>query len=302
MKKNVIFYVLAASLIFSTMEVVLKVAGTTLDPLQMNFLRFFIGNLFLLPFAIHGLKKRGVKLNKGDMGYLVLVGCLCVGIAMLFFQLGVLNAHASSVAVIFCCNPLFTLIFAHFIAGEKMTRRKVLALAICLVGLVFIVNPLSFSIENSMKGMILTILGAVFFGLSAAVGKRRIARIGGLAQTSISGLFGSGVVLIVLLVTGRPVFAGLENMSLPLFLYIAIVVTGMGYFFFYKAMEGGGAFTASIVFFLKPMFAPIVAIIVLQEVITANVLCGIVLIVIASAISLDLFGKLRGKIHGSETV
>ena len=302
MKKSVIIYVLATSLIFSTMEVALKLAGDSLDALQMNFLRFFIGNLFLLPFAVHGLKKRGVKLTAGDFGHMFLVGFLCVGVAMLFFQLGVMNTHASSVAVIFCCNPLFTLLFAHFVAGEKMTPRKGVALAICLVGLVFIVNPMSFTAGDNTKGMILTIIAAVFFGLSAAVGKRRIAKIGGLAQTSIGGLLGSGAVLIILLILNKPVFAGVEDVSLPVFLYICIVATGVGYFFFYKSLEVGGAFAAAIVFFMKPIFAPIVAILVLRETITSNVLCGIVLILIASAISLNLVGKIREKRNGSEKI
>ncbi len=302
MKKIVFLYVILASLIFSTMEVALKVAGNTLDPMQTNFLRFTIGNAFLLPFAIRSLKQRGVRLTAGDFGYLALVGGLCVCISMLFFQLGVLNAHASTVAVIFCCNPLFALIFAHFIAAEKMTRRKILALAVCLIGLAFIVNPLSLSPENTLKGMIFTFLGAMFFGLSAAVGKRRIAKIGSLVQTSISGLIGSGFLLIILLILGKPVVAGLGEVNIPLFLYISIVVTGCGYLCYNKALEGGGAFTASIVFFLKPMFAPIIAVIVLKEVITPNVLAGIVLIIIASAISLNIFGKLREKKHESEKV
>ena len=60
----------AAAFLFATMEVALKFAGSTFNSLQLTFLRFFIGGLFLLPFALRDLKSaprhplRGLFLSK----------------------------------------------------------------------------------------------------------------------------------------------------------------------------------------------------------------------------------------------
>ena len=58
---------LASGFIFSTMEIVSKTIATDINPFQLNFLRFFIGALILLPAAIKGIKKRNVQLGTTDL-------------------------------------------------------------------------------------------------------------------------------------------------------------------------------------------------------------------------------------------
>ena len=52
MGKKEILYITITAILFSTMEVALKIAGNELDAFQVTFIRFAIGGLFLLPFAI----------------------------------------------------------------------------------------------------------------------------------------------------------------------------------------------------------------------------------------------------------
>ena len=56
MGKKEVLYIILTALLFSTMEVALKVAGNDLDPFQLTFIRFFMGGLFLLPFALKEMK------------------------------------------------------------------------------------------------------------------------------------------------------------------------------------------------------------------------------------------------------
>ena len=71
--KKYIWVVLTA-FAFGTMEIALKIGGGDFTALQLTFLRFLIGGLFLLPFAVHDLKKRAYHLTKKDFGYLCLLG------------------------------------------------------------------------------------------------------------------------------------------------------------------------------------------------------------------------------------
>ena len=95
MGKKEILYILITAFLFSTMEVALKIAGNDLDPFQVNFIRFAVGGLFLLPFALRDMKKRQVKLNKIDIIYLFALGIICICISMLAFQLALLYANAN---------------------------------------------------------------------------------------------------------------------------------------------------------------------------------------------------------------
>lgn len=284
--KKVVCYIVLSAFIFSTMEVALKLGGGAFDPLQITLIRFVIGGLVLLPLALSDLKKRGERITRGDILYMAGLGLLCICVSMLFFQMGVMNANASTVAVVFSINPMFTMLFAHFLTEEKMNRRKVGALAVSLVGILIMMNPLHMAQGNTVKGMILTLLSALTFGLYSAVGKFRIKRLGGMTQTSVSFILGSIGLAAVVLLTGRPILDGITLSVLPNILYVGVIVTGFGYVFYFKAIELGGAAKGSMVFFLKPIIAPVVALLMLHEGITITTVAGVAVLLIGSYINM----------------
>ena len=79
-----------------------------------------------------------------------------------------------------------------------------------------------------------------------------------------------------------PLLTGYTASSIPIFLYISIGVTGMGYCFYFLAMEYTDANTTSLTFCFKPMIAPILASIVLKELIPFNMIIGIGFILLGS--------------------
>ena len=117
LKKGIIC-IFITTIAFSTIEIVAKTIHG-IDPLQMNFIRFFIGGIFLLPFAIKELHKRKLKLTLNDFLFFALTGTIGVTISMCFFQTAVVFTKASIVAVIFSTNPIFTAPLAFFILKEK---------------------------------------------------------------------------------------------------------------------------------------------------------------------------------------
>jgi len=286
MKKNSTVYILAAAFLFGTMEVAIKLAGSTFGAVQLTFLRFLLGGIFLLPFALRDLKKRQCRLTAGDWLYLLLLGFICICVSMVLFQIGIMRTNANLAAVIISTNPVFTMLFAQFIINEKFTKRKVAGLALNIVGLIFAANPLTLlNGKADAGGILITLAAAVAFGLYTALGKKRIAKIGGLAQNSLSFLLGSAMLLIVLTVTKQPVFTGIEGGNILLLLYLSVMVTGTGYYCYVKAIELSGPSTASVTFFIKPVFAPLLAFAVLGEPITVNLIIGIAFVLAGSYVS-----------------
>lgn len=82
-----------------------------------------------------------------------------------------------------------------------------------------------------------------------------------------------------------PVVQGISWSSLPMLAYIGIGVTGLGFAFYFIAMERSDVSTASLVFFIKPGLAPIMAAIILGERIPGLTIVGIVIILLGSVIS-----------------
>ena len=298
--KKVYICILITAFLFATMEVVLKLAGETMDPLQLTFLRFMIGGSALFPFALAEIKKKKLKLAIKDYLYLALLGILCVPVSMLLFQLGILYSKASTAAVLFSINPMFTIIFAHFLTSERITKARIIFLILGLIGVLFMMRPWELQQGNTILGLTFTISAALTFGLYTVMGKISVEKTGIIAQTSISFIFGSLVLLIVILITDRPVIDGVAE-NLMLVLYISLLVTGVGYYSYFTAIKNSDAATGSFAFFIKIVIAPVIAVIVLGDQILWNTYIGIIFILIASYLNIiDKKGMLRGKNLGED--
>ncbi|MDY3014725.1 MAG: DMT family transporter [Evtepia sp.] len=130
-------YLALAALIFSTMEVVLKLPAVSgsFHPMQITVERFLVGGLCLLPLSLRTLKKRGITLTGQDFKTFALTGFLCVPLAMVFYQLSITHGQANVVAVLFSINPIFVTVLAYLLLREKIYWCHVLALVLEAVGL-----------------------------------------------------------------------------------------------------------------------------------------------------------------------
>lgn len=296
--KNGYIDIFLSTILFSTMEIALKLVSNQFNPIQMTFLRFFIGGIILLPLAIKNTKS---SLKKEDIKFFALQGFICVVISMVFFQLAVEYGKASIVAILFSCNPVFVVLFAYFIVNEKIYKTTVISLIISIAGMLCIMNPMNMA--NNVYSIVFAILAAVTFALYGVIGKKKSKEFGGIAQSCFSFIMGSLEMLILMLLTkisfvsnffsshglkmfaNIPILKGITLQSLPSLIYIGIFVTGLGYTFYFLAMEKTTAATASLVFYIKPALAPVLALIILKEYIAVNTIVGIVLIIISSAVT-----------------
>jgi len=301
MKKGYL-YIILTTIIFSTMEIALKMVSDVFNPIQLTFTRFFIGGLFLIPFAVQALRQKHAAITSSDLKYFAFLGFLGIFISMILYQLAVQNTKASVVAVLFSCNPVFVTIFAFFLVKEAIHKNNIVALILEVIGSVIIINPLH--VKLSLLGVTLTIASTLIFALYGVFGKRRSAKYGGIVITCFSFLFGAAEMLVVIalshipsvaawlsseglaMFSNIPLFSGYTWAVLPIVTYICIINSGIGYACYFTAMEKTSAQTASLVFFFKPILAPILALIILHEVIPVNMLIGILFILIGSLASI----------------
>ena len=86
------------------------------------------------------MKRREVRLTGRDILVMTGVGLVGVTISMSLFQLSIMMCNASTVSVLICVNPFFTMVFAHFLTDEKLNVRKIVILAVALAGAVFLLS------------------------------------------------------------------------------------------------------------------------------------------------------------------
>lgn len=82
-----------------------------------------------------------------------------------------------------------------------------------------------------------------------SLSKKYAHKVSGIIQTGISFFFGSIVLLIVLLIMGENILNGIKLSNISILLYPGTIVTGIGYWSYYKAMDKSSTMAASFVFF-----------------------------------------------------
>ncbi|UQS85029.1 DMT family transporter [Apilactobacillus apisilvae] len=300
--KKTFLYVLISTFMFSSMEIALKSVGGAFSPIQLNLIRFFIGGLVLLPIVLK--ENKNITSNRWkSLGVFSLTGFLCVVVSMTLYQLAIVYDQAATVAVLFSCNPVFAILFAFIILREKISRLGMISLMISIIGLLIIVNPAN--LTNPL-GLILALGSALTFGLYSIVSRfgSMVSGYKGLSLTCYTFLMGSLELFVLIMLTHVPLIAKfmnsvswlksfantpvLQNVNFNYFwilLFICVFVTGGGFAFYFLAMDRAGVSIASLVFFIKPGLAPILAMLLINEKISLNTWIGIVVILVGSVIT-----------------
>ena len=253
MKKGLV-YILLTALIFTTLEPVSKLIAAQVDPFAITFLRFFVGGLILLPFSFMAIKKKNIRMNAKDIGILSALGVLCICISMPLLQYAVRQAESPAlIAIVFSANSVFTILLSTVFLKEKITLMKIFAILLCFAGVLICTD---FSSGNHLSSILLALAAALTFSLYTVLSKKFMTKITGIIQTGFSFLIGSAVLLVGLLFMNIPILASVNGDTIFHLLYLGIVVTGIGYWSYFRAMDKASAMAASLVFFIKPILTP----------------------------------------------
>ena len=295
-------YIAVAVIMFTSFEVVLKFIAGQINPVQLTLCRFAIGFIFLLPVALHNLKKQEKQLDRKTMAYFALLGLIGIALCMPVLQMAVSYTNSSVAAVMFSCNPVFVTFLAFFLLKEPIKPRHIAALALEILGTVVIISP--WNTKLNMMGVALALLSTLLFSLYGVMGKRKVAEFGGAVVTCFSFFFGSLIVLALILLShipvvaqmfqsiglnsfaNIPVLAGYTWENLPYVLFVSVGVAGIGFCAYFLAMEYQPASVVSLVYFFKPALSPLLAWWVHGEEIAPNMLVGVILIVFGSLCSI----------------
>lgn len=301
--KKIYLYIVVAIFIVSSTETLLKLAGQSFNNgIQLNFLRFLIGGLFLLIPVSRRLKNTNRTLNTKDYTMFSLLGFLFVVISMTLYQFAIEIGTASAVAILFSFNPIFNTIFSCLILKQTLTTRNTLAIVISTLGLFIIIYQY---IGNSYEAVISALMSAVVFGLYSTFSNEASKKynLDVLTITCYSFLFGSIELAAFMAVShvdtiasflkqsvylkklaNIPFVAGIDLNNFPFLLYLGIIITAGGFALYLICLKEVGPSLSSIIFFTKPAIAPIFASLILNEEISLYTMVGIMVIAIGSSL------------------
>lgn len=272
-----------AIFIWGGSPVATQLAIQSIDPLNVGVLRTVLAGAILLPL---GLLLRLPFPNTREGWIELWVSSLAgfVGFTLLF-SLGLNYTSTTHAALILTAAPIFTGFIGFVI--EKAWPRWLwwLGAAVALLGEAILIGyraPASAAGEATVEGDLLVLAAVVFVSMGYVAGGRLAARIGTRSATAW-GLSLAGVILLPVIALrmdfSQPLVTAATTPSWLAVLYLAILVSIVGYITWYWALDKGGIARIAPVQFLQPLVSLLLAVVLFSEPITPQILIALVTVI-----------------------
>ena len=263
---------------FGVLPIFTKIAyGYGTGTYTLLFLRFLVGAVFLL--ALMQARKMPRPTAREIPVFLLLGGAVYVGQSLTFF-LALRYASAGVVSLLLYMYPAFVTAGSALFFGEVITRRKLLALVLALLGAAVIVAG---ELQASLPGVVLAISSSVIYTFYILVTSRLVRP--GIGIQSSAYIF-LGAAAVYGLLTLR---SGYQPPTEPVG-YIPVILMGlistvlaMGTLFAGMALTGPSV--ASLVSTLEPLVTVLLSVLILHERLGWNVVLGGLLVMTALIIT-----------------
>ncbi|MBZ0287648.1 MAG: DMT family transporter [Anaerolineae bacterium] len=282
-------YGLTAAAIWGGMYVVSDVVLRTVPPFTLLTIRLMLGLLILAPMVWQQSRTPIVRLpNRRELVSLLGVGFLGFGISVGAQFVGTDKSTAINGSLVTSSSPAFILVFAALILRERLTLRRIAAVALATVG-VFIIIDLSkadFS-SDTFAGDIALCVAAVTWGLYSVLVRRVSAHFDTLVVTAVA--FCGGLLLTipasVIELGSRPV-GEITLATILGILYLGIVSTAGAMWLWNRAFALVDASIASLFFFAQPLVGAFLSVLLLNQQVTPNLWIGSILIGVGVLLSI----------------
>lgn len=247
-----------ANIIWGASPPIFKWALQDIGPFTLAFLRFALASLIILPFAY---KKLRVK--KGDIAEIFLLGFLGITINISFFFLGLKYAPSINASIIGSAGPIFLILFSIILLKERAKPKLIVGSLVGLVGvLIIMIEPLFSTKAN------LDLLGNFFFFLAmfgglghAILGRQLVKKYDPLGITFWSFFLGT-LCFTPMFISENLHQSFLSNITLPAItgvLFGAILCSAVAYFLFFWALKYMHASETGVFVYIDPIVTVLVA-------------------------------------------
>ena len=239
---------------------IVKSALRDLSPVLFSALRFTFAGTFVLLLALKW--EKGVLIRRKDLGRVVLVGTLGIGIYQTFWSTGLNFTSASNSALILSSTPLWGALYIHLVEKESIGKKQYLYMFIALCGVFLVVlKPtarLHFSIDT-LTGDLLTLMasfcGAIFL---SAWSKPLLLIYSPLRLMGCCMMFGSVVLWLAVPFYRSPASLNQVGMASWWALGYAVLFSGIiGHVSYYGGIKKLGVTRSMVFLYLVPLWAVI---------------------------------------------
>ncbi len=274
---------LVANLVYATSYVATRIALDDVPPAQLALIRLVIGAAILVPLSRAHVQARPPR--GAEAWRIVWMGVFGFAGAFAFAHWGIARSTATNASLLIIVEPLAIMVLGPAVLGERLTRREKLGAAVALLGtIVVVVNGIpgvTRALVPHWRGDLLLVLSGLGYASYSLIGREVLQRRDALDVTARSIIWG-GVAMVPLALLewqggARPVLTPTGAAGA---LYLAVVITALGYFAWNWALARTEASRVAVFLTVQPIAGALLGVAFLHEPLTVFTLTGGALIVL----------------------
>jgi drug/metabolite transporter (DMT)-like permease len=268
---------------WSGQGIAVKVLDPLLGPMAITFLPFYVTTLLFVPLLLR-MRHKNPEVSSPtsrDWVQFAIAGTAGQVLAQLGMTWGISKSLASNGAILNLLIPVISAVLASFMLKERLTRLRILSLAIGLVGVVLLsvgdLRQASFSSMKFLAGNLLIFggcFGSAFYNVYCKGLMQKFQEIEILIYSYITASLAS----VPLLIWVEPIhLKSLRALD-------AKSMYGASMLLFFKALQHLDVTTASTSLYLVPVFGVVLAALLLGERLSAPAILGAITVLGATVL------------------
>jgi drug/metabolite transporter (DMT)-like permease len=277
--RSAAFLLLVANVVYATAAVVSRIALDGVPPALLGFARLGLAAVVLAPLV------RQQRVPPGESLRLFGMGVIGFTAAFALMNWGIVYSSATNAALLIIVEPLTMLLLGPALLGERLTRREAVGAALAVFGALIVVADgipgLTLSVLPRWRGDLLLALSGVAYAAYSLLGRPVLTPANSIAVTTRSIVWGAAamapLVAIEWMAGARPT-ASVH--ALVGTLYLAVVITALGYVAWNWALARVEAARAAAFLTVQPVVGALLGAAVLGDPVSVYTGVGGVLIVV----------------------
>ena len=248
-----IAWMVVTGLLFVMVTGLVKYLGSTLPASQAAFLRYALGLILLLPMVPF---RAGLRLQNYQWSLSIWRGILHAGAVVLWF-FAMARIPIADVTAMNYMAPIYVTVGAALFLGERLALRRLVAVAMALIGALTILRP---GFREVGDGHLAMVFATLFFGGSYLLAKRLTDEIPAMLVVILLSAF----VTIALLPLAVMVWVPPSGFDLPILFFVACVAT-LGHYTMTLAFKAASISITQPVIFLQLVWVVLLGVVCLMR-------------------------------------
>ena len=266
---------LVSSALGGTAAAITRYLVGSADPITLAILRWGIGFLCVLPTALF-LKVRWPQ--RGDRLAVAVLGICFFGLFFVFYNVALSYTTAARASLALSTLPLQTMVVAALLGVEPLTVRKSLGVGIALLGVsAALASGLAAAPPGAWRGELIVTGAVLCMAFYNVLSRRFIQRSSALGFLTVGMGAGAAALLLVGLLTGRvAILSDFGAAEWIAGLYLGVFGGALAFILWVLALQRATPTRVANTMTVNPIAAGLVAVHLVGEAITLNLVIGLV--------------------------